>query len=142
MSTQAPSKSALATFSEGLAGAVAASFGDGMPGRAGAAMAETGAPPRAAQVPSHEDWEKLMGAIGDRLHQIWAVPALRQDAIVNEIFADLLYARNMPDLVADIDRLCDRVAHVLAHPEDFQPIEVRPANTEKALPTGRIRLRL
>ena len=123
MSTQAPSMFALAAFPDGAAGGVEAASD-------------------AAQAPSHEDWEKLMGAIGDRLNQIWAVPGLRLDAIVQEIFSDLLYAREMPDLVADIERLCDRVAHLMAHPEDFRSIEVRSVNAEKVASAGRIRLRL
>lgn len=70
---------------------------------------------------SQQDWEGLLEAIGDRLCQIQAAPAVRDDAVIRSIFADMQHAQSMEQLAADIDRLCDRVAHLLAHPVDAPP---------------------
>ncbi|MGV6872533.1 hypothetical protein ACUSIJ_07550 [Pseudochelatococcus sp. B33] len=92
-----------------------------------------------------QDWEGLLTAIADRLREIRAAPVVRDDAVILGIFDDMLYARNMQELAADIDRLCDRVAHVLAHPEDVEPVPASAAQPEvpgAKKVAGRVKLRL
>lgn len=87
------------------------------------------------------DRDGLLAAIADRLRMIRETPAARDDAVVEDIFMDMLYARDMAELAADIDRLCDRLAHLLAHPEDTQPI-LAPDPEAQNPAARRVRLRL
>lgn len=63
---------------------------------------------------SQAGWERVLGDIRSALETLAAHPLLKDDAIAQQIFADMVHAADMSEFNADVDRLAARLRAIMA----------------------------